>query len=592
MGKSISSINDYPMTLVKAWKANPSLAARDLLYKPLSGDPDDWCDIIPIQRIVLNRIWNSLSSIVLACRGFGKTYLIAVTAVLSAMLNPGRQVGTLSASFRQAKLVFEEIRAIWESSPILQACTERAPVMANDSCRLEFKRVGSHKRSVIKALPLASGDKIRGSRFHLVCADEICQIQEMVYNMVIRPFGSTSQEPTKQVRLYKEMKKIEESSVYSDDEKRQLLMALSSTTLGNQLLGFTSGYYAHNWVYGLYKKYSNRMHNVPNDDDDDLGEGYTDNPADYATFQIPWKALPPKFLSEKSLRDARRDMNSIMFAMEYCAAWISDSGGFFSQSEIDACCAENRGMKFYMSGRGDPSKAYIMTIDPARTSDAFAIIVSELDFEVGLKITHIEQHFKMPTPDVVDRIWELYSKFNIVEIAMDRGGGGQTVADFLARGATKGGTTFSPILDKGDDRYKGVRGNRILTLIDFSTNWIENANHNAKFLLERKNVVFPAKPIDGAKTESGLLELDRQSQIIKQLIMQLISIRVSETRTGKAHFDLPETGGGFVKHKDLYSAFLIACDSYYNIVQSHLTPTLSMPLLGLVIPIESSGQLW
>ena len=589
MAKNISTVNDFPMTLVEAWKNNPSLAARDLLYKPLSDNPDERCDIIPIQRMVMNRIWSSRNAITVACRGFGKTYLIAVLALLVGMLNPGRRIGTLSASFRQSKLVFEEIRSIWESSPILQACTERMPVLANDSCRLEFKPVAGHKRSTIVALPLASGDKIRGSRFHVVCGDELCQIPETVYNTVIRPFGSTSQEPTKQVRIHKEMEKIRKSEKYTDDEKRRLLEAMGSSTLENQLLGFTSGYYAHNWVYGLYQKYSNRMHGIQNLNDD-LGEGYTDNPADYATFQIPWKALPPKFLSEKGLRDARRDMNSIMFAMEYCAAWITGSGGFFSGTEIDACRAERRGIDLVMRSSGDPGKQYMMTIDPARTSDAFAIIVSELDFMVGLKICHMEQHFKETTPNMVERIWRLIANFNIVAIGMDRGGGGQTVADFLARGMVIGGTNFAPILDKDDDRYRGVDGRRILKLVDFQTNWIEGANHNAKFLLEKANIVFPGHSLEGATTDKKLEEMGRYSRILEQLIMQLISIQVSETRTGKAHFDLPETGGGFVKHKDLYSAFLIACDMYYNMVQAQLTPPRSMPLLGLVIPMDRSGQ--
>jgi len=570
--------------LIEIWKRYPSLAAKDLLYNPLSSNPDENFSLSPIQRVVTNRIWHARNSITVACRGFGKTFDAATMGILSALLNPGRRVGCMSASFRQAKQIFEEVSNIWNRSPLLQACTDRAPVIANDACTLVFKAVPGHNPSKMIGLPLADGQKVRGARMHTLMLDEVCVIPENTFQTVLRPFAATSMEPTKQTRLAKERRRIMGLNL-SEDKKQEMLDLLSGRSSVNQIHMFTSGYYSFNWVYNLYCKYSDRMHGIKRGAIDGLDDGYTDNPLHYATFQIPYWSLEEGWLSEGGLSDARRDMSSIQFRMEYEAAWISDSGGFFKISDIEQCRAENLGIDLQMRPYGDPGRQYIMTLDPARTSDAFAIVISEVDPTFGLKISHMEQHFKVPTPKIVERILQLTSKFNIVEIGMDRGGGGQTVADYLAHGNVE----FSPIFDKDDERYRGMRGRHILQLIDFSPTWIENANHNANFLLERRKVAFPKRPMEGASSSSKLDELDRNVKIVEQLIMQLISIQISETRTGKAHFDLPETGGGFVKHKDLYSAFIMACDLVYNKIQSSLLPTVNMPLLGIITPRMNMG---
>lgn len=571
---------------VELWRRYPAVAANDLLHDPTSDNPDDRFELIPIQRVVANRVWKARSSIVVACRGWGKTRMAATLAILQAWLNPGRRVGCLSASFRQSKQIFEEISKIWERSPLLKQCTIRHPVISNDACRLDFKAVPGEDPSTIRALPLADGAKIRGARFHFIVVDECVHVPEDVFQMVIRPMAATHQDPVRAMRIEKEKDKIRSLGLPPDIE-REYIEELETFVGANQIVMLTSGYYSFNYVYNLYRKYSDRMHGRFEYEEGEEKE--PENPEHYATFQIPYKAIPKGFLDPRALRDARRDMSALQFRMEYEAAWILDTGGFFKASDVDACRSHRLVEEGYLSvehhihHRGRPGKYYVMGIDPARTSDAFAIVISEFDPQFGMKVAYVEQFFNEPTPKMVRRIFELTNLFNIIEIGIDKGGGGQQVADYLAEGTAED----IPLFDMDEEKYRGMRGRHIVKLVDFTSGWIEQANNDAYNMLQRRQMCFPTPPL-GADTK-GSEERDKVQSTIEKMITQLLQIEPTETRlSGRIRFDLPETGGGFEQHKDLYSAWLISSHLIYTKLMEEAIPQKKMPLLGIVVPRAGS----
>jgi hypothetical protein len=574
---------------VEMWRKYPAIAAQDLLHNPLADNQDERFELIPIQRVVANRVWKARSSIVVACRGWGKTRIAATLAILQAWLYPGRRVGCLSASFRQSKQIFEEISKIWERSPLLQQCTTRHPVISNDACRLDFHSVPGYDPSTIRALPLADGSKIRGARFHLIIVDEAVHVPEDVFQMVIRPMAATHQDPVRAMRIEKEKDRIKAQGLPPDIEKR-LIKELEEFVGANQIVMLTSGYYSFNYVYNLYCKYSNRMHGRFEYEDGESVE--SENPEDYATFQIPYQAIPKGFLDPFGLKDARRDMSAIQFRMEYEAAWILDTGGWFRASDVDACRSHSLVETGYLTEqhlvhhRGRPGKSYVMSIDPARTSDAFAIVISEFDPSFGMKIAYVEQFFNKPTPEMVRRIFELNNLFHIIEIGIDKGGGGQQIADFLAEGTVED----PPMFDMDDEKYRGMRGKHIIKLIDFTSGWIEQANNDAYNMLQRRQMCFPT-PYMGIETKESAKQ-DEVQQTIEKMISQLLSIEPTETRlAGKIRFDLPDSGGGFEKHKDLYSAWLIGSHLIYSKLMEGALPTRKMPLLGIITPRYGSRWL-
>lgn len=597
-------LNDVSKKEVELWRKYPGYAATRLLHNPLGReDKDETYTMVPIQRVVANKVWNARSAVVVACRGWGKTRMAATLAILKAWLIPGRRVGCLSASFRQAKQIFEEIDKIWQRSPLLQQCTSRSPSMSNDMCRLDFKPLPGREPSTIRALPLADGAKIRGQRFHTIIVDECVHVPEDVFNTVIRPMAATHQDPVRAMRIGMEKDKIWSNRDLSEEEKIQQIKELDSWVGANQIIMLTSGYYSFNYVYKLYTLWSDAMHGRFHEEDIDLYEEFLDEEADekyeeddnpdfYATFQVPYWAIPDHFLDKRGLKRAKIEMAPLQFRMEYEAAWIVDTGGWFKPTDIGACRANNiavnrRGFQHEIELSGTEGKQYILSIDPARTSDAFAMVVSEWDPSFGIKIVYAEQFFGQDAHllKMRDRIFEICEQFRIIKIGMDKGGGGLQIADALSEPQLG----CEPIYDMENPNYRGLRGRHILQIVDFSSLWIEGAHNKAYNLLQRRQISFPSSRLESTdkKGASGDMELERYRDIhltIEKMINQIISIQPSETKTGRIHFDLPDKGVAFEKHKDLYSAWLIGCDMAYDMIQLSVMPTRRMPLMGILTP--------
>ena len=56
----------------------------------------------------------------IASRGFGKSFMLSLYSMLRALLLPGRKVVVVGAAFRQSKVLFEYMETIWNNSPILR----------------------------------------------------------------------------------------------------------------------------------------------------------------------------------------------------------------------------------------------------------------------------------------------------------------------------------------------------------------------------------------------------------------------------------------------------------------------------------------
>lgn len=145
---------------------NLTWAAHHLLMwkgKPL--------DLAPFQSVILETLWHKTFPILLASRGAGKSFMLAVYASMRAMLTPGSKVVIVASSFRQSKLVFDYIEKLYEYSPIFRACCPAGIKKPSDSVYVE---VGD---SIIRALPLGNGEKIRGIRA-CVAADTLIDTSE------------------------------------------------------------------------------------------------------------------------------------------------------------------------------------------------------------------------------------------------------------------------------------------------------------------------------------------------------------------------------------------------------------------------------
>ena len=154
------------------YRAHPVEAAKDLLD----------IELIWMQRIVIRMIWFKRFPLLNLSRGTGKSYIIAIAAVLFAMLYPKMKVGIVAPVFRQANYVFDTIDDLYASSDFLRTATVKSPSRGAAQSILKF-----HNRSFIEALPVGDGTKIRGRRYFIIFIDEYAQMDESIIKLVIRP---------------------------------------------------------------------------------------------------------------------------------------------------------------------------------------------------------------------------------------------------------------------------------------------------------------------------------------------------------------------------------------------------------------------
>ena len=492
------------MELVELYRQDPVLAARDLLNVELA----------PIQRVVLRDMWKKGFVILVAGRGCGKTFLLAVIAVLSCLLYPSYRTGLLGPGFRQAKLIFLEIERLWDSSSIFRHACQKKPTRGPDSCYVKFKGAGT-TGSFIEALPLGvDGSKIRGSRFFTICTDEFAQVPPKIFNTVIKPMAATSRSPMEAVKEHKRQKRLLEMGLVDKIEPAE----------ANKLIMTSSGYYKFNHMWKRMKLYWDMM---------DKGD------ENYAVWQVPITDMPAGFLNLDTIEESRGSMTEAEFLTEYMAEMVSDSDGLFKASLLEMCSVDTG---FSIKLRGHREKNYVLGIDVASKQDAFAVCVVELG-EPNKIVSAIER-MKLSFPDMARLIYRLCNDYNVVRIFMDRFGGGESLKDILALGLDG----KKAILDREDKETLMRDGDRILELCTPSTNWISDANFGTKALMEHKNLLFPQPPF-------GINEKEADSyDCIKKMKIQSMSIVVQENPGGSLKFTTPTKG----TPKDLYSSMILA----------------------------------
>jgi len=484
----------------------------------------------------------------LLSRGAGKTMMLAIYAVYHAVMFPNTRIILVSASFRQAKLIFNEIKRIYDNAPILRQISDHEPRMGNDSCK--YAVCGSS----ITALPLGNGDKIRGERGHVILADEFDSIDPEIFDTVIRGFGATQSDP---------WQKSKDAFVNREEEE-----SIDSVSKGNKIILAGTAGYMNGTFYSHYKHYSaiiaNKLRGSAEDFTDVLGEEakkYDLDFRDYCIIRYKWTDLPAGMMDSKLIEGAKATMPSQIFDMEYNAKFADDSLGFFKAKDIREATSSRDG-GFEIRSRGLTGKRYVMGVDPARTTDRFSINIIEVGTpsKVVYHWTCQNQKFSYAAA----KMRELMREFNIVGINMDSGGGGYAVEELLNVTQTPDGVTIrkdgEPIIVRIDEERSPHldenKCSRILNLQNFTSNWIEESNTLLQKNIEDRSLMFPKTYV-----ESGAGSLEDILFEVSELKRELLSIGVTYTKTGRKSFDLKPGDSqkdDNAKHKDRYSSLLLS----------------------------------
>ena len=110
-------------------------------------------ELLPEQVVILQELWGRAFPMYIASRGFGKSFLLAVYAMVKCTLIPGTKIVIVGAAFRQSKVIFEYMDTIWRNAPILRSlCNDNSgPRRDVDRCTMRIND------SWAMAVPLGDG---------------------------------------------------------------------------------------------------------------------------------------------------------------------------------------------------------------------------------------------------------------------------------------------------------------------------------------------------------------------------------------------------------------------------------------------------
>lgn len=312
---SAKAIATFMNLLPEAAKSDPIYAKltnllkinEDYYFDPIVSIEDYVADCIDFNIPVGEKYW---------ANGFinHNTWFNAMYALLRAMCYPNEKVGIFSASFRQAKFVWAEIEKMYSNSAIVKECCYKRPMSPPDKCYLQLKN-----GSIIEALPLGDGQKIRGARYFDIVTDEVAQIPEDIFDIVIRGMTATSKDPMAEVKKLKAQQELLKLGLITEEQLY--------TPTANKILMTSTAFYRFNHLWKRVELFDNEIRKPENAN---LNPNIlVDNGPDGT--KVMWnkeRALimfdymdPPKgFMKESSIKEARLKMSENKFKMEYCFA--------------------------------------------------------------------------------------------------------------------------------------------------------------------------------------------------------------------------------------------------------------------------------
>lgn len=549
--------------------------------------------ILPSQALILQEIWRRKFPMLIASRGFGKSFSLSLYAILRGLLLPQRKVVVVGAAFRQSKVLFEYMETIWRNSPMLRdICNaDSGPRRDTDRCVLRLND------STVTCLPLGDGQKIRGQRANDIIADEFASIPRDIFENVVAGFAAVSSNPIENVKRLAAKKKAEELGIEFDEEEQK-----NQGKKDNQIVLSGTAYYDFNHFATYWKKWKAIINSQGRADKlRDIFGG--EDPPDtfdwtqYSIIRIPYELLPKGFMDADQVARSKATVHAGIYQMEYGACFTRDSQGFFKRSLIESCVSndldpvrdgQGNPIVFEAKLMGDPDKRYVFGVDPASEVDNFSIVVLELGAG-HRKIVHCWTTNRSEHKDRVKKgltsesdfyayccrkIRDLMKLFNCVHIALDAQGGGIAVMEGLhdKDKIQEGEHPIWPVVDPDKEKdTDGHNGLHILEMCQFARyDWLSEANHGLRKDFEDKVLIFPHfDPISiGLSAEQDAIKgrvydtLEDCVMELEELKDELAMIQMTQTSAGRDRWDTPEIVVGAGKkskmRKDRYSSLLMA----------------------------------
>lgn len=556
-------------------------------------------ELHPIQIAILQEFWIRSFPMFVASRGFGKSFLLALYAFLKCIFVPGTKIVIVGAAFRQSKVIFEYMETLWRNSAIIRSIfsgNDDGPRRDVDRCTI---RLGT---SWAIAIPLGTGEKIRGLRAHIIIADEFASISPDIYETVVSGFAAVSATPIQNVK--KEAKKLamKEAGLWNDD-----LESLSQN-MGNQAIIAGTADYAFKHFASYWKRYKTiieskgEKHKLEEIFKGEVPENF--NWKDYSIIRMPYELIPKGFMDDKQVARAKATIHTGIYNMEYAACFTEDSDGFFRRSLIESCVTKDNSpvvinsesIVFDARTNGDPKLKYVYGVDPASEKDNFSIVVLELhpthsrivycwttnraNFKERQKAGLISDHDFYAF--CARKIRNLMKIFPCERIGMDAQGGGIAIEEALHDPAKleDGEHLIWPVIEDKAKDTDDQQGLHILELVQFAkADWTAQANHGLRKDLEDRVVLFPRfdelslvlaldqenrniETADLTPLYDSFSECILEIEELKNELTTIVMSQTSNSSGARDRWDTPDikmpNGKKGKLRKDRYSALIIA----------------------------------
>ena len=164
------------------YRANPHRFCSDYLF------PDTPKFLKTFQKILIWAMIHYNSILMVACRGIGKTFLVALFSVIKCILYPGTKIVVSSATFKQSKeLVGKITDDFMHRSAMLRSEIERVSTGQND-CGVWFKN-GSY------IICKVANENARGARCNVLIIDESRLVPKRIIDDIFVPMLNAPRAP-------------------------------------------------------------------------------------------------------------------------------------------------------------------------------------------------------------------------------------------------------------------------------------------------------------------------------------------------------------------------------------------------------------
>lgn len=398
----------------KLWLARYFSSNLNALYEYLA-DPD--YPLLPIQEILIKSLFLRDSGIVVAARGFSKSWLLGVCSLLIPILSPGAGICLISANFRGARRILEGAEKIVNSRRAhhLKQCFPNALRRNNDVYKWNVEN-----GSEVFALPL-NPEGLRGHRATWLFIDEGLLISKEIQDSILRPFLAVKQNAGEEMKIREEEDQAIKLGIITEQDR--LILP------GNKYFIFSSASFKFQYLYELWGGEHGFLNKIMTPERvHDEEQQKTSSFAMRFSYKVLEELPNNAFLDMTQINEAKKmgGENSDYFLREYMALFPDISDGYFNIKKLHECSVKF-GDEPSLQLKGNKNYEYILAIDPAysdsKIGDHFAMSIFLLNREEKkIFLVHSYTNIGGDLKSHYAYLSYLMTSFNIVFVIIDKSG--------------------------------------------------------------------------------------------------------------------------------------------------------------------------